>query len=235
MGLRPAQALDKEDEMTIIAPMKWRSNPPLYFLTTVLRPRQSFQALATDPNQVRRSFVVMLIMALCYTMAILFLALSQTHIEFALKPFLRIPEESYYFWETFLIAPVLLLDWILVAAVVHLFSKFWHGQGSFETTLSLLGYSIAIPTYLTLIPDAITGLLSALGILNQVAWVNQLNTPGSWAFLFVWTIMLAEVLWIAALFTLALRTAQGISWRKAGLVGILGFILYQALLLVFLR
>jgi hypothetical protein len=54
------------------------------------------------------------------------------------EPFLRIPTEYYYFWQTFFTVPVGLIDWIFFAGSAQLLSKKLGGQGSFEENLAVL-------------------------------------------------------------------------------------------------
>jgi hypothetical protein len=180
-------------------------------------------------------YLVMLLMVALYTVAVYLLSLSKTAVVFDLKPVLGIPDEQYYKWETLMIAPVILARSILTSAIVYMMCRSISGKGSFDDTMTLLAYSIATPTYLTLIPDAVTGALSAVGALNQVEWNKAKITPGPIPFFFVFGLILIQVVWIASLFILSIRISHQIGKVKSVTIGIVCFMFYQSFLLIFLR
>lgn len=59
------------------------------------------------------------------------------------------------------------------------------GRGSFDDTLALLGFAIALPTLISLIPDAIRAVLTTAGLLSRGAWEETVSRFGSadWLFL----------------------------------------------------
>jgi hypothetical protein len=164
-----------------------------YFISTITKPAATIEKLIYDGKKISNGFRIMLLMVSLYTVAIYFLSLTKTPIEFDLKPFLRIPDEQYYKWETLMIALVILAAWILTSAIIYLACKGIGGKSSFDNTLVLIGYSIAIPSYLTLISDGITGALSAIGVLNQVEWNKAKITPGTVPFFCIFGLMLIQV------------------------------------------
>jgi len=72
----------------------------------------------------------------------------------AIPPLPAIPARDYYFLQVFFMPLVMISAWILASGVVQLLGKPFGGNGTFEDTLSLLGFGIAVPTYVTLILDA---------------------------------------------------------------------------------
>jgi hypothetical protein len=94
-------------------------------------------------------------------------------------PWLAIPPADYFKWEALFIAPVTLLCWVLAAGVMHLLSKLVHGRATFEDTLALLGFAVALPTLVSLIPDAIRAAMTAVGMLSRVAWERAVSEPGT--------------------------------------------------------
>ena len=90
-------------------------------------------------------------------------------------PWLTIPESEYFKWEVLFVIPVTLGCWILAAGVVHVLSTLCGGRGTFEDTLALLGFAIAIPTLLSLIPDAVRAVLTSFGFLSRSAWEQAVS------------------------------------------------------------
>jgi hypothetical protein len=130
---------------------------------------------------------------------------------------------------------VTLLCWILAAGVTHLVSKCFHGTGTFEDTLALLGFAIALPTLVSLIPDLTRGVLAAAGVLNRQAWEQAVSRPGTADWFILWSYMLVYLSGLLCLFPLAVATAHRLHRWQALAVGISGAVLYQGVYVVFIR
>jgi len=203
-----------------------------YFENTIIRPRRAFSELLSDPRRLKHGFITFLIMVLLYTVGILFIAFSGA--EPTMRPWLAIPSKNYYYWQTLFYAPVFITGWILAAGVVQLLSRLFKGNGTFEDTASLLGFGIAVPTYVTLIPDTIGGFLAFLGIINQKEYTEFITHPGLGQ-IFSWSLMLIELVWLITLFSVSVEKAQKLPWWKAGIIGTIGYIVYQLFLFIFIR
>ena len=137
-------------------------------------------------------------------------------------PWLAIPPAEYFKWETLFVVPATLSCWILAAGVMHLLSRLCRGQGAFEHTLALLGFAIAVPTLVTLIPDAVHAVLTSFGVLTRMAWEQAVATRGSSDFVLI-------------LFPLAAQAAERLPrWPATG-VGVAGAVVYQGVYLIFIR
>ena len=150
-------------------------------------------------------------------------------------PWLAIPAADYFKWEALFSAPVTVLCWILAAGVMHLLSKLFRGEGSFDDTAALLGFAIALPTLTSLIPDATRSVLTTAGVLNRAGWEQAVATPGTPDFLFLWAYMIAYALVLLCLFPVAVATAHRLRSGPATLVGVLGAIAYVGVYLIFIR
>ena len=58
--------------------------------------------------------------------------------------------------------PVVILGWIMAAGVSQLLSKFLGGSGTFEGILSVLGFAVTIPMFVTWIPETVGTILRNL-------------------------------------------------------------------------
>lgn len=194
-------------------------------------PRRAFAGLLTNPRRLRYGAGALLISALLYSFVILLLALAGG--EPVIPPLLDIPAQDYYSVQVFMMAPVMFAAWMLASGVVHVLSKPLGGRGTFEDTLALLGFGTVPPTYVTLVPDGVSGALSLLGVIgpDPLLWTTQ---PGFGQVLSLGYLAL-YVLWFFALFPIAVAAAQKLSRRRSIVAGIVGFLVYQSLLLIFVR
>ena len=98
-----------------------------------------------------------------------------------------------------------------------------------------LGFAIAIPTLLSLIPDAVRAVLTTFGFSSRTAWEQAVSTPGTPDFVFVWIEMIAYAVGLLCLFPVAVGAAERLSrWPAIG-VGVAGAIAYQGVYLIFIR
>ncbi|MBU2009780.1 MAG: YIP1 family protein [Chloroflexi bacterium] len=202
-----------------------------YIGGTITRPRNTFVRLLADSRRYRYGLISMLAIVTLYTLAILLLELADADI--TIPAWLAIPAENYYFWEVFFIAPVMILAWILAAGVVQVLGRCFGGDGEYEDVFTLLGFGIAVPTYTTLIADWATALLFLSGAISQTKWL-QLTSHGFWQ-VFVLGYLGAQLIWLIALFCIAAATVHKLRWRRAAFPGIVGVLVYQITLLVFIR
>jgi hypothetical protein len=203
-----------------------------YFGRFVRHPRRTWARLLVDPARLRYAFFAVLLVGVGYAAAVGGIALSGGTPS---TPWLAIPREDYFRWEALFIAPVTLLCWVLAAGVVQLLSRLLHGSGTFEDTLALLGFAIALPTLVTLIPDAIRAALTTLGLQDRRAWEAAVAEPGTADWWFLWASMAAYVVGLLCLFPLAVGASQGLRRWPAVAVGLAGAALYQGVYVIFVR
>jgi hypothetical protein len=203
-----------------------------YFGRLLLHPRRAWAQLLTDPARLRYGTVAVLIVGAGYALAIGCIAISGGT---ASPLWLAIPRADYFPWEVLFVAPVTLLCWILSAGVTHLLSKQFHGAGTFDDTLALLGFAVALPTLFSLIPDTVRGVLAVVGVVNRQAWERAVSQPGTFDWLFLWSYMLAYAIGILCLFPIAVATAQTLRLSAAVFVGGVGAVVYIRIYLIFIR
>jgi len=105
---------------------------------------------------------------------------------------------------------------------MQLVSRALGGRGRFEDLATALAWSTAVGTLFTLVPDFTS---SALGV--YASW----DPTGH---LWMVTVSLYLVAFVV-LYTSALRVVHGLDRIPAFLVGLGGFIMYQGVLLLFIR
>jgi len=203
-----------------------------YFGCLVRHPRRTWADLLADPARLRYGFAAVVVVGVGYAITVAGIALSDG---LPSTPWLTIPRSHYFTWEAFFIAPVTVLCWILAAGVAHLLCKLLHGSGTFDDTLALLGYAVAVPTLITLIPDAVHAVFTAMGWLSRAAWEQAVSEPGTPDFLFLWIDMLAYAAGLLWFFPLAVATAQRLHGWRAVVAGVAGALVYQGVYVIFIR
>jgi hypothetical protein len=102
--------------------------------------------------------------------------------------------------------PVILQIYLLFAALAHLFARLLGGKGSFEATLSVLGFTYSVPLIaLFWIPDVL--LFSFFGSSIQLTLVPFYGTAAG-----LWTILVSVI---------GIKLAQQLSLPRSLLVAIL--------------
>lgn len=204
-----------------------------YYFNTPLHPTRTFSELLTDPRRLRFGWYAILINMFLYTWVYVNLTIGGGAPS-SFAPWLAISKESYYFYDRFLLAPSMFICWISAAGLVQLASKPFGGSGSFEDTLSALGFSIGIASLASLLHDFPDTLLGAMGLLDLREYEVMLNSPTIWRTV-LWTCYGASFLLFVVLFSKVVRIVQRIPPMPAGIVGVSGFVTYQTLFLVFNR
>ncbi len=203
-----------------------------YFGRFVRPPIRTWADLLADPHRLRYGFFAVLLVGIGYGITEGGIALSGGTPSL---PWVAIPPADYFKWEALFSAPVTVLCWILAAGVVHLLSRLFRGQGSFDDTAALLGFAVALPTLISLIPDATRSVLTTAGVLNRAAWEQAVATPGTLDFLFLWAYMIAYALALLCLCPVAVATTHRLRRGPATVVGVLGALVYAGVYLIFIR
>jgi hypothetical protein len=202
-----------------------------YYWSTITRPRLAFSNLINDKYLLRYSAKAVLITAVLYTFVYLFLIIGGGQ---PFKPWLDIPLETYYRYNVFFCAPSMFLGWILATGVVHLLSRLFSSQGTFEQTLSVFGFGISIASWTTGIHDIMTSFLGAIHLINQHDYEIALNSPTIWRTL-LWLQMIAYLIWFIILFSKAVSAVYMVQIWRSLFLGTIGFFVYQFFFFIFNR
>lgn len=203
-----------------------------YHLDMLRRPRQAMELLLSDPRRLGLSFRAVGQVALLYAVAIFLIHLGDG---VSLIPaWLALPEDELFLWESLFVGPVTIGCWLLSAAVVQVLARAAGGHGSFEDTLAALGLAVAVPTYISGVPDLLSGLARALGWVDPAAWADAIGrlSPES---IVLWTYMSLYLIVLVALFLRAVSAAHRLGPLVGVAVGIAGVVVYQGVYFVFIR
>jgi hypothetical protein len=149
-------------------------------------------------------------------------------------PWLRIPSDSYFWWECVFIGPVIVGSGLLAAACMYLLAKAAGGTGSFDDTLALTGPAVAFATLFTLVPDLVIGVLLVTHVLDLDAWMYGITHAGLTLFL-VWAYMLLYIAAFTVAFPLVVATVHRLRPVVAAPIGLAGLVVYQGVMFVFVR
>jgi len=204
-----------------------------YYLGTLFHPRQTFETLLTDSRRLKLGFLAISLNAFLYTLVYIFLTIGGGAPS-AMKPWLAVPADVYYYYNRFWLAPSMFGCWILAAGVAHLLSRLFSGKGSFEDTLSVFGFGVTIATLFAILHDLPDSFLGAIGLLDLRWYEVALNSPTIWRAILL-TLYSIALIMLAVLLTKGVRAAQRIKPAPAILIGIVAFLVYQGLFFVFNR
>lgn len=194
-------------------------------------PRTYLKGLLNNPNQVKFGFKYVLFGAILYGGAFVLWAFGADTVTF--PAFLKIPEDTYYFYELIFLIPVFIITWLLASAIAYLLVKSFGGKGSFDVILAGFGISISISIYPTLIPDYIQGVLWVTGIVPFEEYM-QITSEGIWPII-VWTYMLAYSFMHIFFYSMTIFLTQGISKINAIIIGTISYFLSFAVWITYIR
>jgi ABC-type microcin C transport system permease subunit YejB len=128
----------------------------------------------------------------------------------------------------------MIMSWLLSASVIQILSKWSKGTGSFEQTLAVIGLSISIAMWGTLVHDLAMSFFSAIQVIDARQHEIAMNSPTIWRTL-LWISILIYLAAFLLLFSKAVRAVHKISVTASTGIGIAGFITFQLVFLIFNR
>jgi len=204
-----------------------------YYTAAFTRPAEVFATLLQDERRITLAFLFMLIPLLLYTLMYVFLNIANGAPS-TFTPWLNISKDNYYFYNQFLLAPSMLLCWFSAASVVQMLSRAMGGRGTFEDTLCLLGLSISVALWSTLVHDLTMSFLSAIHVIDARAHEIAMNSPTIWRSI-LWLCFLAYFIWFPALFSKSVQSVHKLKKGPALFIGIVGFVVFQLIFVIFNR
>ena len=194
----------------------------LYCLGTIIHPGETFRVVIGEEKKVAYGFAGVLLLSIPYSISVL-IGWAKGIVPSGYEPFLRIPLESYYLWQTFLTIPVGLVGWIVFAGSAQLLSNRLRGRGSFEKNLAVLGFPYILMLPLSWLPEFIGMFLPQSW---EIAIYGNIST----------TIRLSiSVMWFAIISVIGLKQAQKLSTGSAVLVIIVSLLPTIALQMTYLH
>lgn len=125
---------------------------------------------------VSKTFLTLVLMGLAFSVTSLTQATSGNFP--AVPVILPLSLENYFFWQTFLIIPWLILSWFLVTTTTRLMLIVLGARKtSFRQLLAFSGLSFSSCLFFLWIPHLLTTVFYLLGG-SQKEWVDELSEPG---------------------------------------------------------
>ncbi len=202
------------------------------YFRTFYNPSRSFSAVLAG-SFFRDGFLYMLIPAGFYTLMYVMLNLGGGAPS-TFTPWLNIPKAQYYFYNQFLVAPSMFLAWFVSAAFIQVVSHRAPRKGTFEQTLALLGLSVSVAMWTTLLHDLAMSFLSAVHAIDAAKHEIAMNSPTVWRTI-LWICFTAYFFAFASLFYRTVRIVHGAGRIVSFLIGFGGFLLFQGVFLIFNR
>lgn len=212
--------------------MRQRRQTPGEAVTLLARWEALLQRRLTGKKNVRRSLLELLGIGIAYSLSIALLALGG--VGPGMPSWLVIPTAEYFHWEPLFTTPVIFFSGILASAVLHLLARGYGGTGTFEGTLALVGPTTALATLFTLLPDTLAGSALLLGLMDPEQWMADIVRPSP-TLAFIWLYLLLYLSAFILLFPRIGRVAHGLAPWPARICGWAAFVVYQAVLFVFIR
>jgi Yip1 domain len=197
------------------------------------RPLQGFDELLADPRCLRYGTMALLSNAALYTVVYVFLILGHGR-PTVFKPWLAIEPERYYRFDVFLLAPSMLMGWLVASGLSQLLGRAFGGTGKFEDTASALGFATAIASWWTLLHDLVTSFLGAVGVIDQRSYEDALSSPTGLRTM-LWLLMLGYLASFVLLYTRGVGAAHRLPFGRALATGATAFLAYQLVFVVFNR
>jgi len=203
------------------------------YLLTIVQPRKSFEGLLSSENYFSLGFIFILIPIVAYTLMYIFLTIGNGAPS-VFTPWLNIPKEDYYSINRFLLAPSMILRWIVASAIIQILSRIFKGAGTFEQTLTVIALSISIAMWGGLIHDLPMSFLSAFGIIDARQHEIDMNSPTIFRTL-LWIFYSIYFVAFMILFPVSVKISQKLTTAKSIFIGWTGFICFQIIFLIFNR
>lgn len=203
------------------------------YLAAFVRPRRAFEALVTDDRRLRYGAYAVGITAIVYQLVYFFLSQNGGRPD-VFAPWLAIPPEDYYRYNVFFIVPSLALAWVSAAGFTHLAARALGGVGTWDDTLATLGLGLSVASWWTGLHDVVTTFLGFVGVIDQRAYEDAMNT-GGFPQVLIWTLMTGYLIWFVLLFTKGVGVAHRLRGARAFVAGVTGVAVYQVVFVIFNR
>ncbi|HEX4875174.1 MAG TPA: Yip1 family protein [Chitinophagaceae bacterium] len=204
-----------------------------YYWLTFTHPAKGFKELINDRRHLQFGFCYIMIPIAGYTLMYIFLTIAGGAPS-VFTPWLNIPKDQYYSINRYLLAPSMLLCWIMAASFIHLVSRLFGGKGSFEQTLAVAALSISVAMWGGLVHDLPMSFFSAIKVIDARQHELDMNSPTIWRTL-LWTCYSVYFIAFFCLFSIMTKVVQQLKWPAAIFAGVTGFIIFQLLFFVFNR
>ena len=204
----------------------------MYF-NMIIKPSKTLPAVFDHPRKIRLGLQAVLIPALGYTLFYI-LAWNAGGAPSSFKPWLALPIEQYFKYDIFLSLPAYFISWILASGTLYLLARLMGGTGNYDDTLVALAFGIGIATWSSMLHDLTDAILGFAGIIDMREYEKLLNEPTFWRYLLL-SLYFIYFAWFIILFSLGIENAHKLNRKKSLLLGFTGLVVFQTMLLIFIR
>lgn len=203
------------------------------YLKMFYRPKSTFEVVFESGKSLKFGFFAILIPIIGYTLFYV-MALIADGSPSTFKPWLTIPIEDYFKYDIVLTTPGYYLAWVGATSTMYLLSRLMKGKSNFDNILAIVGFSVGVATWSSMLHDLTDAFLSVIGVIEMKEYERLLNEPTFWRGL-LWTLYSVYFFWFLTLFTIGIKKAQGFSLLKSILISLIGLFSFQLILLIFIR
>lgn len=204
-----------------------------YYFGIITKPNSTFAELFEDTRKLKYSLLALLIPAVGYALFYM-MAYNAGGSPSTFKPWLALPIEHYFKYDIYLSLPAYYLSWASASVTIFLLSKIFNSSVSFENSAATVGFGIGIATWSSMLHDLSDAVLSVLGVINMQEYELLLNQDTFWRYLLL-TLYVLYLFWFIALFSIGVQKTNKFSWWKSITIGVIGFAVFQTVLLIFIR
>lgn len=203
------------------------------YLQMFYKPKSTFEVVFESGKSLKFGFFAILIPTIGYTLFYI-MALFAGGSPSTFKPWLTIPIEEYFKYDIVLTTPGYYLAWVGATSTIYLLSRLMKGKNSFDNILAMVGFSVGVATWSSMLHDLTDAFLSVIGVIEMKEYERLLNEPTFWRYL-LWTLYTIYFFWFLTLFTIGIKKAQGFSLFKSIMIAIVGLFTFHIILLIFIR
>lgn len=210
-----------------------KKNFLFYYGNTFIKPGKTFELLLQNQNALKYGILSILIPAIGYTLFYI-MASSAGGSPSTFKPWLAIPVEKYFFYDIFLALPGYFIAVLTATSVVYLLSKCQHGCATYDSLLAVIGMSIGIAAWSTMLHDLTDAFLAFIGVIDMKWYEKMLNEPTFWRTLLL-SLFAVYFTWFLVLFYKGIKVTTRLSGVKSAALAIITLVVFQGILLIFIR
>jgi hypothetical protein len=196
-------------------------------------PSQTFDVILSSEKRLKYGFFAFLVPSLGYTLFYI-MAYFAGGSPSTFKPWLALPIEEYFKYDIYLTFPGYYLSWISASGTVFLISRLMGGKGKYIDTLVVIAFGLGVATWSSLLHDLTDAFLSVIGVISMKEYERLLNEPTFWRHLLL-TLYAIYFTWFITLFTIGIKKAYQFNWLKALVLALIGLVVFQGVLLIFIR
>jgi hypothetical protein len=117
---------------------------------------------------------------------------------------------------------------------VYLVSKAFKSDATYDNLFAVIGMSIGVASWSTMIHDLTDSFLGFVGVIDMKTYERLLNEPTIWRNLLLF-LFIVYFTWFFFLYFKGIKTAARLSTPVALLVATIALVVYQGVLLIFIR